>query len=217
MSGESKFLIAIGIISIVAVIGGALLLGRDKNGNPQTSKTDLFANIAHTKGNQNSPIKIIEFADFQCPACQVAQPIIDKIVEENSNSVYFGFRHYPLPNHANAKIAAKAVESAAKQGKFWQMYDKLYENQKEWSELKNPQDLFSQYAKELNLNVDQFESNLKNNYPNIESDVTLGNQNGVESTPTFFINGTKYSGVIQYEQFKSIINSLKPASESATF
>ena len=120
MTGESKFLIGIAVLTIIGVIGGVLLFGSDKS-STQTSSTDLFANISHTKGNPNAPVKIVEFADFQCPACATAQPIIIRVMEEASTSAYFAFRHYPLPTHGNANIAAKAAEASAKQGKFWEM------------------------------------------------------------------------------------------------
>ena len=207
LSYETKIFIGIGLITIILVIGGVFFLG-GKSGQPQelVDQAALTADASHSLGDPAAPVKIVEFADFQCPACATAQPIVKSVVEKNKDKVYFVFRHYPLPSHQNARIAAQACEAAGIQGKFWEMHDLLFTNQSAWSESSNAKEIFTDYASQLGLNVDQFKDDLGKVNDSINKDYTLGNQAGIDSTPTFFINGKKYPGVIQADEFQSIID-----------
>ena len=213
MTTESKFFIGIGVLTIIAVIAGVILLGnhKPKSQSPQTlgtaSQNDLIANAPYTLGNPSAPVQLVEFADMQCPACQSAQPIVEKILEENKEKVYFVFRHYPLSVHKNAKLAAQAVEAAGAQGKFFEMTHVIYANQEEWANKPNPREDFRKYAQELSLDINRFNKDMEDLKENINNDFALGERVGVNSTPTFFINGQKYSGVIQQGQFQQIIDS----------
>ena len=215
MTGESKFIIGIGIITLILLIGGVFFLAgkqppkQEVAGAQTADSTVLLANTAHTIGNQNNSVKIVEFADFQCPACAAAHPIMKKILEEYKDKVYFVYRHYPLPSHKNSKIAAQSAEAAGNQGKFWEMHDMIYENQADWAEKGNAKEIFEGYAQKLGLDMDQFNKDLDKGSDSIAKDYADGNIAGVNSTPTFFINGQKYPGVIQYDEFTKLINTSK--------
>lgn len=219
MTNENKFLIGIGAVTLIIVIIGVFFLGKQNKTPKADSNFDsakLVEGATHTKGNPNAPVVIVEFGDVQCPACRAAQPIADKVVEKNIDNVYFVFRHFPLSIHKNSKLAAQAVEAAGAQGKFFEMLDAMYDKQNDWAEKANPRDLFRNYAKDLGLDMDKFNKDMEDLKSVIEQDYALGNRAGVESTPTFFVNGKKYPGVIQEEQFQQVIDgSLTPPTESS--
>ena len=208
MSTESKFFIGIGLVTLVIIVAGVFLLGRKTTPASlvQNEQKVLGSSIRNFQGNANATVKIVEFADFQCPACGVAHPIVKSIIEKNQDKVYFVYRHYPLSSHRNAKLAAQASEAAGVQEKFWQMYDMIFENQKEWSDSSNAKEIFETYAQKLGLDVTKFKEDFDKTKSVIEQDYADGNQVGVDSTPTFFINGQKNAGVIQQSQFQDIID-----------
>jgi protein-disulfide isomerase len=212
MSGENKFLIGIGIGTLVIIVAGVLFFSKKQAPASTTlsasDKSQLTENAKHTKGDINAPVTIVEFGDIQCPACKAAQPIVHQMLEKYSQNTYFVFRHYPLSVHKNSEVAAKAAEAAGAQGKFFEMVDYMFTNQSEWSEVANPRELFGKYAEQFGLNPDQFKQDMDKDWENIMSDFALGNKVAVESTPTFFINGEKYSGALQPEQFQQIIEDI---------
>ncbi|OGD92965.1 hypothetical protein A2697_05470 [Candidatus Curtissbacteria bacterium RIFCSPHIGHO2_01_FULL_41_44] len=191
---------------------GAFVLGKG-NGQPKqvldsVDQNILLANSKHAIGNPETAIKIVEFADFQCPACGQAHPIIKKVLESNKDRAYFVFRHFPLPSHKNSKSAAQAAEAAGEQDKFWEMHDLIFENQKEWSESGKAQEIFESYAQKLGLDLGKFKEDFDKVKNPIEQDYADGNRVGVDSTPTFFINGQKYPGVVSFEQFQKLIDQI---------
>ena len=209
MSTESKFFIGIGLVTLVIIVAGVFLLGRKTTPASlvQNEQKVLGSSIRNFQGDPNAPVKIVEFADFQCPACGVAHPIVKSIIEKNQDKIYFVYRHYPLSSHRNAKLAAQASEAAQVQGKFWQMYDMIFENQKEWSDSSNAKEIFESYAQKLGLDVNKFKEDFDKTKSVIEQDYADGNQVGVDSTPTFFINGEKRVGLIQSGEFQKLIDS----------
>ncbi len=212
MATEKKFIIAIGIITLVLIIGASFIFGKQKpqeaqNSTDKVDEAQLLKDAKNTKGDPGAPVRIVEFGDFHCPACAAADPITKGVVEKNASKIYFVFRHFPLSVHPNSQISAKAAEAAALQGKFWEMHDVLYEKQNEWATSQSPKDLFDQYAQSIGLDVKKFDSDLDSVTGQVHSDYSLGGNVGVGSTPTFFINGQKYPGVVTEEQFQQIIDS----------
>ena len=211
MSTETKFLGIIGTITIILVIGGVVLFSHGGNKNTEAQQivdqSILLANTRHTIGDPNVSVKIVEFSDFQCPACAAAHPITKRVVEKNKDKVYFVYRHYPLSIHKNSKLAAQASEAAGNQGKFWEMFDLLFQNQNQWANSSDAKQIFQDYAQQLGLDVGKFNDDLDKVKGPIEQDFSDGNRVGVDATPTFFINGKKYPGVIQESQFQEIIDS----------
>ncbi|MDD3694068.1 MAG: thioredoxin domain-containing protein [Candidatus Pacebacteria bacterium] len=154
----------ISIIAIVALLIIAFIISRTEKTVDPASFADVvtFDLGAHEKGNLDSQIRLIEYSDFQCPACKSAEPAVEDLVNTFGDQFVFEYRHYPLRSiHPNAQKAAEASEAAAKQGKFWEMHDILFARQNEWSQSFNPEKMFSSYAKEIGLNVDRFKYDLK--------------------------------------------------------
>lgn len=141
----------------------------------------------------NAKVTLVEFADFQCPACRAIHPLVQQILKDYQGKITFVFRNFPLPQHRYAVISAEAAEIAGDQGKFWEMHDAIFEHQDEWANSKSPKNLFIQYAKNLDLNVDEFTKSLNDNKytDKIGRDKSDGNLANVDSTPTFFVNGQK--------------------------
>lgn len=216
MKTESKFIIAIAIVTIGLLIGGVFLFSKnnpqstnDKQQDQTVDQSLLLSGATHTQGEASASAKIVEFGDFQCPACGQAYPIVKKVLSQNEGKFYFVFKNYPLAIHQNAKIAAQAAEAAGIQGKFWEMHDRIYENQNDWSEKTNAEEIFTKYAQEIGLDVPKFKEDLGKTSNLVMQDYALGNKVGIESTPTFIINGKKYPGVINEQTFQSLIDGSK--------
>jgi protein-disulfide isomerase len=146
----------------------------------------------------SSPVVIEEYGDYQCPPCGQLYPELKAIEHEYGNQVQVVFHHFPLVKiHKNALVAAQAAEAARNQNKFWEMHDRLYRNQKEWAELDDPRPVFLAYARQLNLNVDQFRQDMETNQVNqrISADMQKGSSLGVTGTPTVFLDGN----MLRYE------------------
>jgi protein-disulfide isomerase len=150
------------------------------------------------KGEANAPVTVVEYADYQCPACgYFAQNIAPEIDREfvQTGKVRFVFHEYPLPQHRNAVPAAEAARCANDQGAFWKMHDVLFQNQMDWSNSGNPTRLFGEYAGGLGLDRAKFDSCLSaGTHRNaILAAQARADQVGVSSTPTFEVNGQKYN------------------------
>ncbi|NTW61294.1 thioredoxin domain-containing protein [Candidatus Saccharibacteria bacterium] len=190
-------LLTAGILGLMIVISGAdkidvsaidintIQVGTKQNGN-----------IAdHTEGSLNSKIILIEYGDYQCPGCGTENPKTQAIVSKYSDKIKFVFRNFPLYIHTNAKAAAATAEAAGLQGKFWQMHDKLYALQSEWSELSadsRDKKLLS-YAENIGLDIAKYKTDIASKEINskINFDYSLGQKAAVDSTPSFFLNGKK--------------------------
>jgi protein-disulfide isomerase len=155
-------------------------------------------------GPKSAPIQIVEFSDFQCPFCSRAVGTVKQIEEKYKGKVRVTFRHYPLPFHNNAQLAAEAAMAANEQGKFWEMHDKLFGNQQSLDRAS-----LEKYAQEIGLNVDKFKAALDTGKEKVavNSDVTYANTlGGGMGTPTFFINGRKVAGAMPFDSFAQIID-----------
>lgn len=210
MKDEAKVLIGIVAASVLIIGGGIFFLGRSGPSTTSSEKVDstlLVKENSHTRGNLQAKVTVVEFGDYQCPACAAAYPIVEQLVKDESERIKFVFRHFPLSQHFNAAAVAEVSEAAGAQGKFWEMYGLLYEKQEEWGESDKAMDFFAEYAKQLKLDVDKFTQDIKSHAfaDVVTNDQKDGVSAGVNSTPTFFINGRKFSGVLNYSDFKSKI------------
>jgi len=156
------------------------------------------------KGPDGAPITIVEFSDFECPFCGRVNPAIAKVRETYGDKVQIVFRQFPLDIHRNARKAGEASLCADEQGKFWEMHDGMFENQKTL----NPEGLKSIAASIADLAVPEFNKCLDSGkYADaVEKDVQEGAKAGVSSTPAFFINGRYLSGAQPFEAFAAIID-----------
>lgn len=213
MKQEIKILLIISAATIAILAGAVLLLSGSSSTTNQNTKTDqsiLIRNDSNKMGSESAKIKLVEFGDYQCPACGAAYPVISKILVTYKNDTLFVFRNYPLSIHANSTIAAKAAEAAGVQGKYWQMYDALYQNQSTWSTSNSPIDVFTSYAKTMGLDTEKFKQDVQSNKfdAKIQEDTNDGNSIGVNATPTFYLNGKQIVGVPNYDDLKKSIDAL---------
>ena len=155
------------------------------------------------RGPSGAPVEIIEFSDFQCPFCLQAHPTVAKVLSAYGDKVRFVYRHFPLPNHPNARQAAEAAACAADQGRFWPYHDRLFDNQSKLTDadLKQHASAIELDAAKFNVCVDthQFAKT-------VDEDVEAGEEAGVSGTPAFFINGRVLGGAQPFEAFKRVID-----------
>jgi protein-disulfide isomerase len=158
------------------------------------------------KGNKDAKVVLVEYSDFQCPACAGYAPIVNEIVGEFGDKIAFVYRHFPLPYHQQADLAARTAESAGKQNKFWEMTDLLFTNQTAWADKNDAREKFISYAQSLGLDLNRFESDLDSAElkKEVENDYLSGAAI-VNSTPTFFLNGKKIQNPRSYEEFRNLI------------
>ena len=158
---------------------------------------------APVRGGKEPKVTLIEFSEFQCPFCKRASGTLDELLKIYKDDLQIAFRHYPLPFHDNAMPAAIAAEAAKAQGKFWEMYDKLFANQQALGRA----DL-EKYAGEIGLDVAKFKAAMDDpkTKAGVEADMKLANQFAVQGTPSFFINGRAFSGAYPLESFKMLMD-----------
>lgn len=206
MSKESKIILLVTAV-IVAAVAILITFVNTGKADPTAIMEKAVRDNSHKVGTGN--VQVVEFGDFQCPACGQAYPDVKKLKEEFKDKITFVFRNFPLSSiHPNAQLAAEAAEAAGSQGKFWEMHDKLFETQSQWSSLGDPTSIFVQYAGELKLDVDRFTSDITSraNKERISDDQSDGYAVGVSGTPTFFINGKRQSD-FSYDALKSAIEA----------
>lgn len=199
---------------LAVVVGFYQLSQRDYSG-------DVAAALAITeadwkKGNPEAEVTLVEYLDFQCPACRAYHPLVKQLVDEYGDRVQFVARHFPIINiHPNAMASGRAAEAAGRQGKFWEMHDKLFELQEEWASVRNPEEHFVRYAEELGLDKERFENDYDDGAlaDKIEDSRLTAASIGVTGTPTFFLNGQRMQNPGSYEQFKQLIEEALAAPE----
>lgn len=207
------------IIILSALLGlgfvGFIVFAKEskKKATPEgdTTKAITFSPLGVTRGASDAPLKFVEFADFQCPYCGSAHPIIDQVLAEYEGKVQFTFKHFPLLSiHKNALPAALATEAAGEQGKFWEMHNVIFERQQDWSNEPSSDKKFEEYAKELGLDVEKFKEDVKKDElsKKIDDQRNEGIEVGVSSTPTFFLNGKRIEPEsLSVESFKKLFDA----------
>lgn len=219
MTKEIRQLGLIGLI-ILLIVGVVVGVAWYKQSSAPTPAEAQVRADSHMDGPADAKVTLVEFGDYQCPACGQAEPVIEQIRKDYADKSFrFVFRHFPLSIHPNAPVAAEAAEAAAAQGKFWEMHALLYQNQSSWSEASDPVGQFTQYAKQVGVaDIAQFEREVKGaSYATrIRADQKDGNSLSVQVTPTFFLNGQKLEGVQAYDDLKQKIDSLLEQAGSAS-
>ena len=151
---------------------------------------DIAGSSLHVQGEGS--IELVEFSDFQCPACFAVQAPLKELLAKYSGKVKFVYRHFPLTQiHKNAQISAQAAEAAGIQGKFFEMHDKLFETQVSWAELADPKETFAKYSEDLGMDKVKFVVDMESQAVKdiVASDALAANQNRIGGTPTFYVNG----------------------------
>ena len=162
----------------------------------------------HMKGNPEASVALVEYGDFQCPACATYAPVINQLAAEFGDQIAIVYRHFPLVQiHENAEPAARAAEAAALQGKFWEIHDLLYEKQSEWSRQSNAAETFVGYATELGLDGERFRRDLGLDEvrKHVQEDLTSALADGLNGTPSFFLDGVQIPLPQSYEQFRQLV------------
>lgn len=206
LTGESKVLLSI-LLATVAIIGGAVFFFSKPTPPPKPiAREELVAVDSFPIGNASASVYLVEFSDFQCPACRAFAPVVDELVTKYSDKLLFVYRHFPLSEHEYANPAAMAAEAAGEQGKFWEMSKLLFENQDRFSS-----DLWIRLADQLKLDRTKFDAAL--NSPTlkakIDRDETAAIRLGLPGTPSFFLNGVKLTLASPLDLKKAVAEAVK--------
>lgn len=187
------------IIAVVVVLLGGVFLATNKDSDTSGSSKGSAKPTSHIEGSTSTGVKLVEYGDYECPYCGGYYPYVKQAVEAYKDKIQFQFRNLPLTSlHKNAFAGARAAEAASLQGKFWEMHDKLYENQDPkgktgWVASEDPlNDYFVTYATQLGLDITKFKTDFGSSAVNstINADLDEFKKTGLEqSTPTFILDG----------------------------
>jgi protein-disulfide isomerase len=184
LTSETKFFIGVIGVTILIIIGAMFFLSQPVKPLPREALAPKHVSM---RGPSDAKHYLVEFSDFQCPACHAFSAEVDILAKTYPNLLVL-YRHYPLPQHANAQSAARVGEAAGNQGKFWEMAALLFDHQEELTEQN-----FASFAAQLNLNMAEF---TKDRYSTatadiINTDISYGDSIGINATPTFYFDGIK--------------------------
>ena len=191
-----------GIILTVILVAGVIVLQKSQALRiSSTLKTNLPESEAKAKGPVDAPIQLIEYSDFECPACRAAIPAVLNLLQAYPEKIHFVFHHFPLRAHRLSPLAHQAAECAAEQNQFWAYHDRLYGEQPNWIKLSDPAETFLRFANELGLDLDGFaqclaEERIKRR---ILVEKAQGDSLKISSTPTFFLNGERLVGGLELQ------------------
>ena len=217
MSKLKKQLIAAAVLvaGFAAAFGSYLLFSpedRSSSGldvKPAAESLPVRESSHRLSEPKKSELTVVEFLDFECEGCGAYYPVVEQLREEYGDRVTFVARYFPMPGHRNGELAARTAEAAARQGKFEEMYNKLFTTQKEWGEAQESKEsVFRGFAKELGLDMARFDADLAD--PKVASRIQADQRDGlglgVQGTPTFFFDGERITNPSSYEAFKALID-----------
>ncbi|MEV4897280.1 thioredoxin domain-containing protein [Nonomuraea sp. NPDC055795] len=197
---------------VVAVVFAITRFGSDTGRSAAVSAGESQFVRADSHRLQSAPdgkVTLVEFLDFECEACRAAFPAVEQLRKDYAGRVTFVARYFPLPGHFNAERAARAVEAAARQGKFEAMYQRMYETQTQWGEKQVPaDDVFRGFAQSLGLDMAAWDKAYADpaTLARIKKDQADGQAVGVEGTPSFFLNGKKIEPA-SIDDFKAALDA----------
>jgi protein-disulfide isomerase len=196
--------VVIGVLMVV-LIGGSVWYSNSVSGTYNVG----VAVKAHIKGGADAAVTLVEYSDFQCPACGAFQPVLNEVLAQYGDKIKFEYKHYPLVQiHPFAEPAARAAEAAGQQGKFFEYADMLFAKQAEWTKGSNPTGFFTRYASELGLDMDLFAKHQKSSVlaDNVKANMLEARGLGLTGTPSFYLNGVKMENKT-FEEFKAQIEA----------
>lgn len=218
---QNKIFIGAVLATIILVVGGVFVFTKDGTDSVNSKKissdilvpagvyiTGGFVDGNYKEASQDAPLTLVEFGDYECPACSAYAPLTKQAITEFAGKVNYVFRNFPLSQHKNALITSYAAEAAGLQGMFWQMHEKLYSSQEEWSGTSNAREMITGYAEGMGLNVPQFIQDIDSQRvkDRVAKDLADGNLVGLNATPTFYLNGVKIERMPgNYAEFKKLI------------
>jgi len=196
----NKFISSLMIVLVLVglIVGGKVFLAHPK--------AEINLQEARAKGNPQARVKIVEYIDFQCPACAYGVKFLKTFFDKHPNDVYIQVRYFPLTNmHHHAMISALYSECAARQGKFWALDDLMIPQQQQWAQLISPEPVFKAMATQVGMDIGQLNNCLVSDDARkvINNEKSVGQTLGIVSTPTYFINNKMVVGV------KSLDDALK--------
>lgn len=197
MMSSSRGLVYVWVGAIlIAFLTVSVLLAKKSLSSHAGSETGA----SKSKGLDSAPVQIVEYSDFQCPSCKMVQAPLAVLMTSYPGKLHVTFRHFPLEAHRHAALAHQAAECAGLEGRFWVYHDRLYQDQETWSNWEEPLPLFLGYARELGLDADRFAACLASPEVagRVNRDQIAGQTVGVNSTPTFFVNGVMLVGSRQF-------------------
>ncbi|WP_017539672.1 MULTISPECIES: DsbA family protein [Nocardiopsis] len=214
--------ITLGLLLVLALAFGVFAVVRSVTGGgpaeaERVSAETLVREDSHYLDEvEGADVTIVEFLDFECPACGQMYPVMEDVREEYDGQVNFVVRYFPLPGHVNAEASAAAAEAASRQDAFEEMYQKLFETQEEWSGASEPTpEVFVDYAEEIGLDREQFLEDMNDPaiLERVNADIPDGTEAGVEGTPTIFVNGRLMSSMPTEKQLSDVIDEELEAAQ----
>ncbi len=185
------------LLVLVGLIAGVKVLWA-----PKKAVTEVNVLMARAKGNPQARVKIVEFIDFQCPACAYGVKFLKSFFDQHPQDIYLQVRYFPLTNmHHHAMISALYSECAARQGKFWALDDLMIPQQAQWAQLINPEPVFQSMAAQAGMDINQLNACLASDDARkvINDEKSTGQSLGITSTPTYFINNKMVVGTKSLE------------------
>lgn len=214
---KTSHIISISILVVIGILTAVLINKPATPSIPTETSEILKVNAAdNVWGEENAAITLIEYSDFQCPACAAYYPIIQQLKNDLGDDLRVVYRHFPLRQiHFNAQISAQASQAAALQGQFWPMHNKIFETQTLWSNMTTAKarETFISYAEELGLETKKFTTDMDSDLvkQKIQVDVDASMVLKLPGTPTFFANGAQLPSPRSYEELLQSLQALIPS------
>lgn len=208
----SYVLWGLGIILIIGLLVSSRLLNPASAPATSEETANILAVVSddYVKGNPEANVTLVEYLDFECEACGAYYPLIKQLNTDFPSELRIVTRYFPLPGHKNSMTAALAVEAAAKQNKYWEMHDILFETQEEWGnkQVPTPQ-VFEEYARQLGLDIEKFKADVADpvTKTRVERDFDASEKLGNSGTPSLFVNGKRIDNPRSYDAFKALIQA----------
>jgi protein-disulfide isomerase len=202
------FGIIVTLVSFGLLIGVALLAGNSTVTPESKTKAINVDQQDWIYGKTDAKVILVEYLDFECEACASSFPMVQKIKEEYKDKIQFVVRYFPLDGHKSSRPAAYAVEAAGQQGKFWEMYEIVFQKQTEWSTSQNVEQTLEGYAVSLGLNVEKYRIDVRSDTTKdrISKDLNSGKLLDIQGTPTFFLDGKKIRTPSNIANFKLLLD-----------